>query len=79
MQGTGITRRMPRLEALYIGGQEARGIVIAASCCFLHGTQQMIPTTALLARTDSWSEVAWVLSYTEEVWEGIAILSQSVP
>lgn len=77
MQVSRITCRMPRIGALYLGGQEARGIVIAASCCFLHGTQQ-IPTTALLACADPWSKVAWVLSYAE-VWEVIAILSQSVP
>ena len=69
---------MPRIGALYLGGQEAGETVIAASCCFLHGTQQ-IPATALLACADLWSKVAWVLSYTEEVRVVIAILSQSVP
>lgn len=70
MEGTGITFGCPGL-----GGQDRKGFVITALRC-LHGTQQ-IPNLLSVACAGSWSKVR-VLSYTE-VWEVIAILSQSVP
>lgn len=70
MEGTGITFGCPGL-----GAQEGKGFVITALRC-LHGTQQ-IPKPAFLACAGSWNKVG-VLSYPE-VWEVIAILSQSVP